>query len=303
MLPYFGEFIGSMVMIILGGGVVAGVVLKDSKAENSGWLVISLGWGLAVTFAIYVVGNFSSAHINPAVTVSLASIGKFPLSKVPGYVAAQMLGTFAGGIVVWLHHLPHWSRTKDQAAILSVFSTSPAIRSYAANFVSELIATNILVITILFMGAGEFSKGLKPLVIGGLIMIIALGLGGTTSFAINPARDLGPRLAHFLLPIKGKGSSDWAYSWIPIAGPILGGLSGAVLYNAMIEHVLNSLFWVVMVLSIAVSVLAIVKDKKQGIAVKSKQKKLQYQGIISIRDSKIIMGETVFNGVTTTKTL
>jgi glycerol uptake facilitator protein len=231
MSPYLAEFFGTMLLIVLGDGVVAGVVLKGTKSENAGWLPIVMGWGLAVTLAIYAVGSISGAHLNPAVTIALAWSGSFEWSLVLGYCASQMLGAFAGAVLVWLHYLPHWSKTDSTSAKLSIFCTTPAVRSPFNNLISEIIATMVLVMALLFIGANRFTEGLNPLVVGLLIIAIGLSLGGTTGFAINPARDFGPRLAHFLLPISGKGSSDWGYSWIPVVGPILGGVLGAWLYQ------------------------------------------------------------------------
>jgi glycerol uptake facilitator protein len=233
MNPYLAEFLGTMLLILIGEGVVAGVLLKGSKAENAGWLTICITWGLAVTFAIYAVGNFSGAHINPAVTIGLAINGDFEWSMVLGYIMAQLAGAFTGAALVWLHYLPHWKGTKDSAAKLAVFSTAPAIRNSLSNLFSEVVATAVLIFGILFIGVNEFTQGLKPLVVGALITTIGLGLGGTTGFAINPARDLGPRIAHAILPIPGKGGSDWGYAWIPVVGPIIGGVLGAVLYGLL----------------------------------------------------------------------
>lgn len=252
-----------MLLIILGGGVVAGVVLKGTISEGAGWLVIVTAWGLAVAFAIYAVGNISAAHINPAVTFGLAFIGEFPWSKVPGYIVSQLLGAFMGGVIVWLHYLPHWDKTEDPGAKLGVFCTSPAIRFYSANFLSEMIATMILVMGILFVGANKFTEGLNPLVIGGLVIVIGLSLGGTTGFAINPARDLGPRIAHFLLPIKGKGHSDWAYSWVPVIAPLLGGALGASLYRILFNQQFKLIYFVVVALAIISAIYAVIRDRKQ----------------------------------------
>lgn len=244
---YLAEFVGTAILILLGDGVVAGVLLKDSKAENSGWIVITLAWGLAVAMAVYAVGRVSGAHINPAVTLGLASIGEFPWRDVPGYLIAQLLGAFVGASLVYAHYLPHWGITEDPGLKLAVFSTGPAVRNYPANFVSEFIGTFLLVFVILGIGAnaGEvsgdggidlaalFSTGFAPLFVGLLVVVIGLSLGGTTGYAINPARDLGPRIAHAILPIPGKGSSDWAYSWIPILGPVAGGIVGALAWQAL----------------------------------------------------------------------
>jgi glycerol uptake facilitator protein len=247
MQAYLAEFIGTLILILLGDGVVAGVLLRYSKAENAGWVVITLAWGLAVAVAVYAVGRISGAHINPAVTLGLASIGAFPWVQVPGYIIAQMLGAFVGGALVWLHYLPHWKETEDPALKLAVFSTGPAIRNTAANFISEVIGTVMLVFGVLaivttfgadFMGdpnlAQAFGTALPPLLIGFLVVVIGMSLGGPTGYAINPARDLGPRIAHAVLPIAGKGSSDWSYSWIPVVGPIVGGIVGALLFQITI---------------------------------------------------------------------
>lgn len=231
MNPYLGEFLGTLLLIVLGEGVVAGVVLKGTKSENAGWLTICIAWGLAVTLSIYAVGEFSGAHLNPAITIALAAIGNFEWSKVVGYCLAQMGGAFSGAVIVWIFYAPYWKTTPDAATKLAVFSTAPAIRHTLSNVFSELIATAILVFAILFIGVNEFTQGLKPLVVGLLIVSIGLSLGGTTGFAINPARDLGPRIAHAILPIAGKGSSDWSYAWIPVLGPIAGGILGGVLYS------------------------------------------------------------------------
>lgn len=233
MSPYVAEFLGTMLLTLLGNGVVAGVLLKDSKAENAGWLTIVLGWGLAVTLAIYAVGRISGAHINPAVTLALFVNGDFPGDQVLGYMLAQFAGAFAGAVLIWLHYLGHWPRTESAALKLGIFSTGPAIRAAVPNLISEVIATMVLVLGILFIGANQYYEGLNPIVIGALIVSIGLSFGGTTGFAINPARDFGPRLAHFILPIPGKGSSDWSYSWIPIIGPFIGGLLGALLFKAL----------------------------------------------------------------------
>lgn len=244
MQTLLAEAIGTMLLVLLGDGVVANVVLNRTKGQNAGWIVITLGWGVAVAMAVYAVGRISGAHLNPAVTVGLAAIGSFPWSDVPGYVLAQMVGGFAGAILVWLMYLPHWSVTADPASKLAVFATGPAIRNSAANFIGEVIGTAVLLFGILAIAANAqtlskpgdvdlsfvFSRGLQPLLVGVLVLGIGLSLGGPTGYAINPARDLAPRLAHAILPIPGKGSSDWAYSWIPVVGPIIGGMIGAGAY-------------------------------------------------------------------------
>lgn len=222
-----GEFIGTLVLVLLGDGVVAGVSLKKSKSEGAGWIAISLGWGFAVIMGVYVSGFLGPAHLNPAVTIGMAAAGKFGWSGVIPFIIAQVAGAFLGAVLVWIHYYPHWQETKDQAAILGTFATGPAIRNYAANFVSELIGTFMLVFALLAFTRGHFTEGLNPLVVGALITSIGLSLGGTTGYAINPARDFGPRLAHAVLPIANKGGSDWSYSWVPIVGDVVGGLLAA----------------------------------------------------------------------------
>jgi glycerol uptake facilitator protein len=233
MSSYVAEFFGTMILVLLGNGVVAGVILKGTKSENAGWLTIVLGWGLAVTLGVYAVGRISNAHLNPAITVALWVAGDFDASLVIGYIIAQFAGAFTGAVLVWIHYLPHWKMTQDQDTKRAVFCCAPAVRSTFSNLVGEIIGTMVLVTGILFIGANKFADGLNPLIVGGLIVSIGLSLGGTTGFAINPARDLAPRIAHFILPIPGKGNSDWSYSWIPVVGPLVGGLLGAGLFNIL----------------------------------------------------------------------
>jgi glycerol uptake facilitator protein len=233
MTPYIAEFFGTMLLVLLGDGVVAGVTLRSSKSENSGFLTVAIAWGLAVTIAIYAVGRISGAHLNPAVTIALLIAGDFESGKVAGYILAQFAGAFAGAVLVWLHYLPHWAGTEGADRKLGVFCTAPAIRSSGNNLVSEILATIVLTLAILFIGANKFTEGLNPIAVGSLITTIGLSLGGTTGFAINPARDLGPRIAHAILPIPGKGGSDWGYSWIPVVGPFIGGALGAIIYKLL----------------------------------------------------------------------
>ncbi|MBU8908820.1 MIP/aquaporin family protein [Desertibacillus haloalkaliphilus] len=263
MSVFLGELIGTMIIIIFGGGVVAGVALKQTKSENSGWIVITAAWGLGVATAIYAVGAISDAHLNPAVTVGMALIGEFSWALVPGYIGAQLIGAFIGAVLVWLHYYPHWQATEDQGAKLGVFSTAPAIRHTPSNFFGEVLGTFMLVLGILFIGANEFTEGLNPLIVGLLIVVIGLSLGGTTGYAINPARDLGPRIAHFLLPIAGKGSSDWKYSWIPVVGPIIGGGLGALFYAAAFEGIYYRALWIFLAAFAVVTILSIVLNKKE----------------------------------------
>jgi glycerol uptake facilitator protein len=240
MSPILAEFFGTAILIILGDGVVANVVLRGTKGNNAGWIVITAGWAFGVTIAVYAVNAISGAHLNPAVSIALASIGTFAWSKVPAYVAAQVAGGFVGGVIVWLTYLPHWKATPEPDTKLAVFATGPAIRATGPNLLSEIIGTFILVLAILaVLGSGNFvpgsdlAKGIGPMLVGVIVMAIGLSLGGTTGYAINPARDLGPRLAHAILPIAGKGGSDWRYAWIPIVGPIIGGVLGAMGYDLM----------------------------------------------------------------------
>lgn len=235
---FIAELVGTMILIILGDGVVANVVLTKTKGNSSGWIVITTGWALAVTVAVYLVNPISGAHINPAVTLGLAFIGKFPWSQVPLYISAQLIGAFLGGVIVWLAYLPHWKETNDTGAKLAVFCTGPAIRHSPSNLIAEIIGTAVLVLGVLAVLSPEnlvpgsgFDKGFAPCLVGVIVWSIGLSLGGTTGYAINPARDLGPRLAHAVLPISGKGQSDWGYAWIPIAGPIIGGIAGALFYS------------------------------------------------------------------------
>lgn len=235
------ELVGTMLLVLLGDGVVANVVLNRTKGQNSGWIVVTIGWGVAVALAVYAVGRISGAHLNPAVTVGLASIGSFPWAEVPGYLAAQMAGGFLGAVLVWLVYLPHWRETPDPAAKLAVFATGPAIRNPMSNVIGEVVGTAVLLFGILAIAANAqmlsrpgdvdlsvvFSRGLQPLLVGVLVLGIGLSLGGPTGYAINPARDLAPRLAHAVLPIAGKGGSDWEYAWIPVVAPLIGGVLGA----------------------------------------------------------------------------
>ncbi len=233
MNAYTAEFFGTMLLILLGNGVVAGVVLKGTKSENAGWLAIVVGWGLAVTLAIYAVGGISGSHLNPAVTLALAVNGDFPWSDVTGYIIAQLGGAFTGAVLVWITYGPHWQLTGDAHLKRAVFCTSPAVSNRFFNLISEVVGTAVLILVLLLLGKDEFTQGLKPMVVGLLIVSIGLSLGGLTGFAINPARDLGPRIAHFILPIHGKGTSDWGYAWVPVVGPILGSMIAVYVYNLM----------------------------------------------------------------------
>jgi glycerol uptake facilitator protein len=239
MSRFLAEMLGTMLLILLGDGVVANVVLARTKGHNGGWMVITTGWAFGVVLAVYAVGTFSGAHINPAVTIGLAAIGKFSWAWVPVYIVAQMLGAFLGAALVWLTYLPHWPPTESPEAKLAVFCTAPAIRNRASNLLTEIIGTFVLVLGVLAVLRPSnlnhehgWDVGFGPFLVGVIVWAIGLSLGGPTGYAINPARDLGPRIAHALLPIPGKGRSDWGYAWIPVVGPIIGGVLAAFLYRA-----------------------------------------------------------------------
>lgn len=236
---FLSELIGTALLILLGNGVVAGVVLRGTKNENSGWIVITIGWALAVTFAVYAVGNSSGAHLNPAVSLALAATGQwssqFTPEALPLYLAGQLLGAIIGACLVYLHYLPHWAQTESADAKRAAFCTAPAIRHTTGNFISEFLGTFILLFGLSALGANHFAEGLNPLVVGALVLAIGHSLGGTTGYAINPARDLGPRIVHALLPIPGKGSSDWGYAWIPVVAPIIGGICGTMAYRLLLN--------------------------------------------------------------------
>jgi glycerol uptake facilitator protein len=227
------ETIGTGILILLGDGVVAAVLLNRSKAQNSGWIVIAFGWGMAVALAVYAVGQFSGAHLNPAVTLGLWIEGTTDGSDVPKYLIGEFLGAFAGATLVFLAYYQHFGDTEDPGLKLSVFSTGPAIRNYGWNMVTEVIGTFLLVFGVLAIvaNAAPGESGLTPLLIGFLVLAIGLSLGGPTGYAINPARDLGPRIIHAIMPIPGKGTSDWSYSWVPVIGPLIGGALGALAYD------------------------------------------------------------------------
>jgi glycerol uptake facilitator protein len=236
------EFLGTAILIILGNGVVANVVLNKTKGQNSGWIVIAFGWGMAVFVAVMCVGDISGAHINPAVTIAMLAAGKFqgkggaPMAME--YIAAQMIGGIVGATIVYFFYRDHFNATPDGSAKLACFSTGPAIRNMVNSFFCEVVGTFLLVLPIFLMGSGSFIDAgghrvpmglgaIGQLPVGLLVLSIGLSLGGTTGYAINPARDLGPRIAHAILPIRAKGDSDWSYAWIPVVAPIVGGLLAA----------------------------------------------------------------------------
>lgn len=239
MTIYIFEFIGTCMLILLGNGIVANLVLKGTKGSDSGWTGISLAWGLAVFAGVFISADVSGAHLNPAVTVALATAGKFGWNLVPGYIAAQILGALTGNVLVWLTYKKQYEATEDTDAILATFSTAPAIRSPFWNMITEVIGAFALVFGVFYIAGGTISDepvslgSLDALPVALLVMGIGFGLGGPTGYAINPARDLGPRIAHTILPIKNKGTSDWSYAWVPIVGPLLGGILAALAYMAI----------------------------------------------------------------------
>ncbi len=233
MTPFLGEFIGTAILIALGDGVVANVVLNKTKGHNSGWIVITFGWAIAVFVAVFVSAPFSGAHLNPAVTLALAWVDKFEWSDVPLYLVAQITGAMTGALLVWLTYRGHFNATTDADAKLAVFSTGPAIRNSTQNVITETIASLIFVLAVLYIVSPANSLGaLDALPVALLVLGIGLSFGGPTGYAINPARDLGPRIMHAILPL-GKKNSDWNYSWIPIIGPIIGGLLAAILFQLL----------------------------------------------------------------------
>jgi glycerol uptake facilitator protein len=238
MTPFVGELTGTALMMLLGNGVVANVVLARTKGHGGGTIVITFGWAMAVFAAVSTVGTFSGAHLNPAITLALALTGKFQWNLVPSYIAAQFLGACLGAFLVWLVYRPHFGATENRDDKLAVFCTSPGIRAPLDNLLSEIVGTFVLVFVVLFLAAASFGLGaLDALPVSLLVLAIGVSLGGPTGYAINPARDLGPRLMHALLPIPaGKRDSDWTYAWIPVLGPLLGAALAASLYLLLRGH-------------------------------------------------------------------
>lgn len=243
MTPFLGEFIGTAMLVILGDGVVANVVLNKTKGNSSGWIVISFGWAMAVYIGVFIAAPYSTAHLNPAVTIGLATAGKFEWALVPTYIAAQFLGAMVGAFGVWLAYRQHFNQTDDANAKLAVFCTGPAIKGSFDNFLTETIATFVLLFSALYIlgptitvsgSAGDMGLGaIGALPIGLVVLAIGLSLGGPTGYAINPARDLGPRIMHFILPIPKKRDSDWGYAWIPVLAPLAGALLAALAFKIM----------------------------------------------------------------------
>lgn len=230
---FIAEVIGTFILILLGDGVVANVVLRKNKGEGSGWIVITAGWALAVAIPVFIFADVSGAQFNPAVTIALAATGGMLWSEVPIFIAGQLLGAFLGAVAVFLNYYKHFEETDDADSKLGVFATMPAIRDLKWNFVTEFIGSFVLMFGIAGLGTLSLANGISPIAVGMLIFVIGLSLGGPTGYAINPARDLGPRIAHFVLPIKGKRDSDWSYAWIPIVAPICGAVAGAFAYTML----------------------------------------------------------------------
>ncbi len=234
MTPFIAELTGTAMLIILGDGVVANVILHKTKGNNGGLIAITFGWAMAVFVAVYATASVSGAHLNPAVTIALAVLGKFEWALVPAYLTAQLLGAMLGALIVWIAYRQHFNATDDAATKLGVFCTSPSISSPVDNILSELIGTFVFILAILFITKSQSSLGsLDALPVALLVLAIGLSLGGPTGYAINPARDLGPRIMHALLPIKNKGGSDWGYSWVPVAGPIVGAVLAALVWQQL----------------------------------------------------------------------
>ncbi|MEN6461758.1 MAG: MIP/aquaporin family protein [Syntrophomonas sp.] len=233
MEQYIAEFIGTFLLCLVGDASVAGVVLSKNKSSNAGWWVISGCWGFVLMFVVLLIGPISGAHVNPAVTIALAVAGKFAWGLVPGYIIAQLIGGILGGVFVWLAFLPHWAETESKEAKLAVFCTGPQIRNTFTNFLCEAISTFVLMFCILISVSAKLAPGLPALFIGILLWMVIAAFGGPTGTAVNPARDLGPRIAHAILPIANKGGSDWSYSWIPVFGPIVGAIVAALFFFAV----------------------------------------------------------------------
>lgn len=256
MSTFTAELVGTMLLILFGGGVVAGVSLHKSKGLGGGWIVVTMAWGFAVAMAAYAVGGISGAHLNPALTIALATIENFAWADVPMYIVAQLIGAILGAVLVYLVYLPHWKGTEDKGTKLGVFATSPAINHAPSNVIAEMVGAFALVLGILALGTNPMTDGLNPFLVGVLIIVIGMALGGPTGYAINPARDLGPRIAHAFLPIPGKGDSQWSYAWVPIVGPIIGAVYGAVFFDFLWNGNSVALFWVFSVVVAAIFAIA-----------------------------------------------
>ena len=254
---FLAEFIGVTILIFIGCGVLAGNSLKKSGTYKIGSVAINLAWGFAVALAIYAVGDISGAHLNPAFTIAKALNGSFEWKLVPGYIVAQLLGAMFGSLLVYFQFLPHWEKVNNPEVKLNIFVTSPAIKNNFTNFISEYLITFILIFSLLVLDRNSFVDGLKPIVVGGLIFTLGVSFGGVTGAALNPARDFGPRLAYLLLPIPGKGSSNFKYGWIPVLAPTLGGSTGAMINLALYDNIID--FRVLGIISMTLITFIIVK--------------------------------------------
>ena len=262
MTELLSEAIGTFVLILFGCGLNAGLSLNNthSNKDSNGWAVGTLGWGIAVTLGVYA-SQFSGAHINPAVTFGLLSSGEIEITKAIEYIIGQCLGAFLACIIIYLHYLPHWIKTNDEKVKLGVFATSPSISSKWSNLNSELIGTFALLFGLKFIGINDFAQGLNPIVVGVLVCAIGISLGGTTGYAINPVRDFIPRLSHSILPIHGKGESNFTYSWIPIVGPIVGGVLGVNMYEFLFENTVNVYLYISLSIFFVVTALSLIENK------------------------------------------
>lgn len=257
---FLAELIGTFIVVLIGTGVAGGILLKGTKSQGSGWMNLTVGWGLGYTIGIFTVYQYSGAHLNPAYSIGLATIGEFSWSNVPQYVSGQIIGALFAAIIVFLLYLPQWKKTGDENRILNVFVTSPAINHSPINLFNEITGTFLFVFGILIIRSNEVTSTMEPILIGLLVMAVGLSIGGTTGFAINPARDLGPRIAHYLLPIIGKGKTEWGYAWIPITGPIVGGVFGALFYQAFYLGRFSNGFWLITILIGLVVIWAIIYE-------------------------------------------
>ena len=262
MNEFLSEAVGTFILILFGIGINAGSNLSKSLSnkESNSWAMGTFGWGMAVTLGVYAAGQFSGAHINPAVTLGLLSSGEIEFYTALVYIFGQMVGAFFGCLIIYLHYLPLWP-DNDSDKVLGIFATSPSKPSKWSNLLSEIIGTFILLFGLKFIGINEFADGLNPIVIGFLVCAIGLSLGGTTGYAINPVRDFIPRLAHYILPIPGKGTSNWSYSWIPVMGPIIGGVMGVSTFIFLFDNILSIYFVVSLSLSIIISILSFLENK------------------------------------------
>lgn len=262
MTEFLSEAIGTFVLILFGCGLNAGLSLNKSFSNKNGnsWSVGTLGWGLAVTLGVYA-GKYSGAHINPAVTIGLLSSGEIEFFKALEYIGGQCVGAFVACVLVYIHYLPHWSKTEGEKVKLGVFATSPSISSKWSNLNSELIGTFILLFGLKFIGINDFAQGLNPIIVGALVCAIGISFGGTTGYAINPVRDLIPRLSHFILPIKGKGDSNFKYSWIPVIGPIVGGILGVNVYEFLFENTVSIYFYISLSIFFIITALSLIENK------------------------------------------